>query len=791
MKFLNLLLLLMCVSISMTAAPLAGTATLKGKVTDAADGSALNSVTVFFPELNEGTTTNDKGEYFIDNLPVLKTIVEVSYLGHQTIIKSVDLKSVSSMDFTLKESSALINEVVVTGLTGNALMKHLPAPVTVVSNRDLTTRSSTNIIDAIAKQPGVSQITTGSGISKPVIRGLGYNRIVVVNDKIRQEGQQWGDEHGIEIDPQTINSVEIIKGPASLMYGSDAMAGVIIFREEPVLPKGELRASVTSEYQTDNGLFDYSLDMAGNKKGLVWNWRYSDKMAHDYKNKYDGYVYNSRFHERALSGMLGVNRHWGYSHLTLDYYHLTPGIVEGERDEKTGGFIKPAVIGGKEGDTIVTSADNKKYGHDLPYQQVSHYKVVSDNAFMLGEGSLNAIFGYQQNVRKEFEDVLSPSQCGLHFVLHTVNYDVYYTTPENQGFKFNFGVNGMYQRSLNKGNEYLIPAYNLFDFGVFATGSRSFERLTVSGGLRYDNRHVHGDGLDEDGEPRFTAFSRNFGGVTGSLGAIYNVDDNLNVRLNVSRGFRAPNMSELASNGEHEGTVRYEVGNQHLKPEYSWQFDLGCDYSSAIVSAQLSVFANRINNFIFARKMADSKGDVIITDGKPTYQFTSGDARLLGGEASVDVHPVERLHFENTFSYVNSVQMHQPRSSKYLPFTPAPRFTSELRYDLVRDGKRLNNAYVSFSVETDFRQSHFYAANGTETATPAYTLLNAAAGTDIMYHGKRVVSIYLTGENLANKAYQSHLNRLKYTDVNVVTGRQGVFNMGRNFGVKVQIPILL
>ena len=146
-----------------------------------------------------------------------------------------------------------LNEVIVTGLTGNTKLKHAVAPVSILTNKDLHAISSTNIIDAIAKQPGVSQLTTGSGISKPIIRGLGYNRILVLNDGIRQEGQQWGDEHGIEIDPQSINSVEILKGPASLMYGSDAMAGVLIFHRAPLLPQGEMKANISSEYQRNNG----------------------------------------------------------------------------------------------------------------------------------------------------------------------------------------------------------------------------------------------------------------------------------------------------------------------------------------------------------------------------------------------------------------------------------------------------------------------------------------------------------------------------------------------------------
>ena len=162
-----------------------------------------------------------------------------------------------------------LNEITVTGVTGDTKLKHATAPINIVNPQVLRATAATNIIDAIAHQPGVSQLTTGGSISKPIIRGLGYNRVVVMSEGVRQEGQQWGDEHGIEVDGSSVNSVEILKGPASLMYGSDAMAGVVILHPQAPLPDGEIRANVSTEYQTNNGLFHYSLQIAGNQKQAV------------------------------------------------------------------------------------------------------------------------------------------------------------------------------------------------------------------------------------------------------------------------------------------------------------------------------------------------------------------------------------------------------------------------------------------------------------------------------------------------------------------------------------------
>ena len=684
-----------------------------------------------------------------------------------------------------------MNEVTVTGVTGDTKLKHATAPVSIVSPQVLRATSSSNIIDAISRQPGISQLTTGGSISKPIIRGLGYNRVVVMSEGVRQEGQQWGDEHGVEVDGSSVNSVEILKGPASLMYGSDAMAGVVIMHPQPTLGEGEMRANVSTEYQTNNGLFAYNLSMAGNQQGFVWDARYSNKMAHAYKNKYDGYVPGSQFRERAGRLMLGMNKAWGHSRLTWTVYHLTPSIVEGERDPETGELTS----------NLLSLTSYKK---SLPFQQVKHYKAVWDNSLNLPSGYLKAIIGYQQNRRQEFEE--SEDEYELYFKLHTLTYDLRYGTNERDGWKFSTGIGGMYQKSGNEGEEYLIPDYRLFDFGIYATATKSLgDRWTLNGGVRYDHRRLHGYELEEDDALRFTDFSRHFNGLTGSLGVVCNINDHFNLRLNLARGFRTPNMSELASNGVHEGSIRYELGSQQLKAEYSLQADLGLDFTSRYLSAQLALFANHIDNYIFTHRLLQE-----IEEGYLTYAYTQGDARLLGFEAGIDFHPIHSVHFSNTFSYVDaqltSYLLPITSSIKYLPFTPAPHWSSELKWELSHHSHStvnhhhttdaahrslFNNLYLAAGLDCYLKQTHIYSADDTETPTPAYALVSLSAGTDIQVKRRKVAELYVTADNLLNRAYQNHLNRLKYADENVVTGRRGVYNMGRNITFKVVIPIVL
>ncbi len=656
---------------------------------------------------------------------------------------------------------AILSEVTVQGVAGVQRLKDAASPFMVVSPKQLHGSVGTNLVDAVGHLPGLAQISTGGGISKPVIRGLGYNRVVVVDQGIRQEGQQWGDEHGLEVDELGVHSVEVLKGPASLMYGSDALAGVMILHPERPMEEGTMQVKVGGQYQSNNGLYDYHVGFAGNVKGFLWNWHFLDKAAHAYKNKVDGYIPGSQFKERDVMGMLGLNRSWGHSWLRFSRVNFTPGIIEGKlADDDFRG---------------------RSYGIAAPFQKVLHTKAVSDNAWYLGNGTLKAIVGYQQNYRREYEEEETPE---LAMRLHTVNYDLKYLHTLPHSWKIATGVGGMWQRNINQGEEYLIPDHRLFDIGVFATAEWETERWHLSGGARFDNRHLRSSALEEEGEMRFEALKKNFTGVTGSLGAVWNVTDKLNMRLNAAKGFRAPTMSELAANGVHEGSIQYELGNSGLRPEKSTQLDFGLDYTSHYVNLQASLFCNWIDDYIFLTRLPYE------TEGYRTYQYGQGDARLMGGEVSVDVHPFNPLHVENAFGFVRGVQTSAPAGNRSLPMMPAPRWTCDVRYELPDLARgHLRRSYLSVGMEHNFRQSKYYAVDDTETASPGYFLLGFSMGTDLHIFGHNCIELTFSCQNLLDRAYQPHLSRLKYVDTDAPSGRQGLSAMGRNFCVKVNIPI--
>lgn len=767
---------------------------LSGRVTDSS-GVPLAGTSVYLPDLKKGAASDNDGRYQITNINAGQYLIEVSHLGYSTIIETITIAGDAHRDFVM-QSSVIENEAVtVTGVSSATSTRRTPIALNIVKKEDLFQNTATNLIDNLSKTPGVSQVSTGPAISKPFIRGLGYNRVMVVNDGIKQEGQQWGDEHGIEIDEQNVSKVEILKGPASLMYGSDALAGVVNIISFMPPPEGKIRGTVSAGYLTNNRQRNIHADIGGNHNGFVWGAYGSYKAAADYKNKYDGYVFNSKFNEKDYGGYFGWNKNWGYSHFYATHFDQHLGLVEGERDDATGKFLKLINDNGVEEQVIASGHDFTSTHPGVPFQRIQHTKLVTDNNFNLGKGRLTAVFGYQNNQRQEFGNVLDPTEKELFFDLNTFNYNLQYHFAEKKNWKTTLGVNGMQQQNQNKGVEQLIPEYDLFDIGAFLYTQKRINDLTVSGGIRFDNRSLHSKELMEGTDLKFSAFTRNFSNVSGSAGLAWQVNKVVNLKLNIARGFRAPSIPELASNGAHEGTNRYEYGEQNLKSETSLQTDAGVEIATEHVSLNASVFYNSVRHFIYYRKLqAAAGGDSVIVNGPDqfyAFRFAQNHALLYGTEFNLDIHPhpLDWLHIENTFSWVRGKLSQQQDGSQNLPFIPAARLINEIRVDLVRKGKSVRDLFVKGELDNTFAQNNPFTGFNTETSTPGYTLLNAGIGATIRSKDKTLFNVFLGANNLTDVAYQNHLSRLKYAPENLVTGRTGVFNLGRNFSIKLNIPL--
>jgi len=744
---------------------------LSGKVTDAKTGEPLQGASVVIADSRIGTSTNSEGVFIINNITAGHTIVEVSYSGYETIVDHVDITASNQVNFQLKRSVREYEGVTVTGVAGATSIRKAPIPITRINKSELLISPSTNIIDALSRQPGVSQLATGPAISKPVIRGLGYNRLVTINDGVRQEGQQWGDEHGIEIDENSVSRVEILKGPASLIYGSDAIAGVVNIITTSPVHNNTVSGNVLTSYQTNNKQRSIFANIAGNQNGFNWNAWGDFTNADDYRNRYDGKVINSGFNTKNAGGYVGYNGSWGFSHFIVSSFNQEVDVIEGERNDD-GSFVE-----------------------STPTQHVNHTKIIADNIFSAGSGKIKLNIGWQRNRRREFESAENTDIADLYFDLKTFNYHASYQFDDKNGWITSVGASGMRQVNENKGVKTLIPEYNLFDFGVFLYSQKTISKATISGGVRYDNRSLRSKELIENSSVKFSGFHKNFSNMSGSLGISYTPVSNLTMKLNVARGFRAPAVPELASNGAHEGTNRYEFGDQNLKSETTLQGDADIEFSSEHLLVSFSAFYNHIDNFIFYSRLNNSAGEdsLVNVDGAmiPAFKFSQHTTNLPGFEALVDIHPhpLDWLHWENSFSYVRGRFTEPVGGTKNVPFIPAARWSSEIKMSLFAKAKKLKQATFTVEAVNYFRQNDAFTSFGTETPTPGYTLLNAGLSTEVHNSKRKLFSIYILGNNLTGKSYQNHLSRLKYTDENPVTGRIGVFNMGRNIMVKLNVNL--
>ncbi|MBA3674729.1 MAG: TonB-dependent receptor plug domain-containing protein, partial [Chitinophagaceae bacterium] len=497
--------------------------TLSGKITASKTNTPLQAASVYIPDLKTGTTTDENGNYVLRNLSDGKYLVEISFVGFTSIVETIDLSDSIQKNFILSPSLIENETVTITGVSTATSTRKTPIPVNIIRRENLFNNVATNLIDNLTRIPGVSQVTTGASISKPFIRGLGYNRVLVINDAIRQEGQQFGDEHGIEIDELNASRVEVLKGPASLMYGSDALAGVINIISFQTVPQATIKGNLLAGYNTNNRQRNLHADIGGNSNGFVWGLSGSYKAAADYKNKYDGYVFNSKFNEKAFGGYVGLNKNWGYTHLYVSKFDQAVGLIEGERDGATGNFLKLVNSNGVEAETIVTGKDFTSINPFIPKQKIQHFKIATDNNFKLVNNKMTLVLGYQRNQRQEFANVLAPDEKALYFDLNTVNYNIQYHFSEQKNWKTSIGVNGMQQTNKNKGIEVLIPEYSLFDIGGFLYTQKRMDKLTLSGGLRFDNRSLNSKQLVENTTVKFPSFKKNFSNISGSAGLAYEI----------------------------------------------------------------------------------------------------------------------------------------------------------------------------------------------------------------------------------------------------------------------------
>ncbi len=666
----------------------------------------------------------------------------------------------------------------------------------------------------------MNAVKTGPNISKPFIRGLGYNRVLTLYDGMRQEGQQWGDEHGIEVDAYNIEKGEVVKGPASLMYGSDALAGVINLM--PLITtntKNKVTGKYYSEYQDNNGLLGNGLRLNYAGKHWAYTLRGSYRIAKNYRNNIDGRVYNTGFRETNASAGLKYTGAKGYSELNATLYNNLQGIPDGSRDSLTRMFTRQIYEGALDDITTrpaVTNDALHSYKLSPLHQQIQHYRIYSNNHYESGKGDMDFLMGFQQNIRKEFNHPTSPKQAGLFVKLNTFNYGVRYNAPEVLNTEITIGINGMYQNNKNKdATDFPIPDYSLFDAGSYIYAKWKKNRWTISGGLRYDIRYLKGNNFytttdtitgfgkqvllpDITGSNlQFPAFHQKFSGISLSVGVTYQLSDNISLKSNIARGYRAPSITEFASNGLDPGAHIIYLGNRNFVPEFSLQEDVGMDLHYKNLSASVSIFNNNIQHYIYLSLLTDATGNPVVNaQGNKTYQYQQASAQLYGFEATLTVRPafIKGFSLNNAFSIIygyNRKSGYKNSKDAYLPLIPPAKLVSSINQDITTASKTFSSVNLKAEIDFNAAQNRYLALNNTETATPGYSLYNFSVSTQISHTKNNSLQLQIQVNNIFDKAYQSNLSRLKYFEYYTSSpdSHLGMFGMGRNVCVKMVVGL--
>ena len=717
---------------------------IKGSVLNT-NSEPLIGATVFIPELNKGTITDQAGHYRLTDVPTGKISIQFSYLGYNTEIITIEVaQTVNIVDVVLTEAMIQSQEVVITG--GYVSSQHENAvKIDLLRNKDIVLSGTPNFMESLTTVPGVDMIANGPGVSKPVIRGLSMNDVLVLNNGVRIENYQFSEDHPLGVDGNDLERVEVIKGPASLLYGSDAIGGVINFIKERPAPVGKIVGDYRMQLHSNTLGMNNSIGLKGATKNLFGGIRFGNKTHADYLQGGGTYIPNSRFKEMTFNANSGYTGKIGTFKLFYDYFKQDLGMTV------------PDIM------SVITERGRK---NDIWFQDLTHQLISSQNRFYLGQIKWDVNAAYQTALRKLHTTLEVPF---VEMNLNTVTYESKLSFSQGEAFETIMGLQGMSQRNRNLNNRasQFLPDANIDNIGFLGMTFFSVNNsLKIQGGIRYDLYNTETFALGTEGTDSYHApIKKNFSNLNGSMGATYRPVEKLMLRLNVAKAFRAPNLSELTSNGMHGN--RFEIGNETLSPENALETDVSLHYHGKYVSIDLAAFRNQINDYIYISPTAETT-----TDGTAIYRYSQTNAVLYGGEAGIRFHPASLpwLQVEGAYSSVVGKQ----NNGDFLPFIPAQKIRYEIGAERTELGF-LKKPHIKISALTAFPQKH---PSPHETATEGYTLVNMSVYAETKLFNQSL-GWGISANNLFDIQYYDHLSTLKPL---------GFYNQGRNIALSLEIP---
>ena len=670
------------------------------------------------------------------------------------------------------------------GVDSSIVMQDL----TVLGNRqkDIQMRSSVNTI-SIGKEflqnnfsgslmqslrgiPGVKAMSIGSGQSKPTIRGLGFNRMVVTEDGIKHEGQQWGDDHGLEIDQFAIDHIDVVKGPAALLYGSDAIGGVINLYSN-YIPTKKFQGAVSLFGRSNNASVGLSARLQGITGGFYWKANTTLIDYADYRvptNSIQYFSYDIALKDKLLRNTAGLERDWS---VTLGY----KGINFHTELKLSDAYTKSGFFANAHGLEVRLSSidyDKSRRDIDLPYQSVNHFKVMSHTVYQEGQLALELNLAYQNNHRKELTEPIAhgymptpPNSLEREFKKDTYTANLMTRYDLNERHSLSAGVNGEYQHNRRSGWGFIIPDFEMTSFGAYAFDRYTIKKdLIVNAGVRYDhvrtNIHSYTDwfktpvsATDTIYKERSQDLCRSFNSLTWSAGINYATAGWI-LKANIGKSFRVPIPKELGTDGVNYHIFRYEKGNPNLNPEESYQLDAGIHWGNDRLTIQFDPYLNYFPNYIYMNPTPN------YYEGLQWYYYTQSRVIRCGFELQADWKILPSLSAEFKGEYLYAEQLSGEKKGYTLPFSTPWSADATLRYAFCRKNVG-NEGFVAMNMHVTGRQNNIVPP---EKPTPGYYTLNLTAGKDFAF-GERTLRLSLNAENLLNRKYYDHTSFYRLIDV--------------------------
>lgn len=726
------------------------TLTLKGRIMDENSVNPLDAAIVAMEGTFFTAITDERGRFQLNGLCVGNITLRISHIGCEPLLVSFYLQRDTLIKLKLNHEEHEIQEVAITAAKRES--HHTQNTVTIES-KQLDNLRGLSLGETLKKIPGVYSMNTGATISKPVIHGLHSNRVLILNNGVRLESQQWGSEHAPEIDPYVAKRILVVKGANSLRYGSDAIGGVILVEPEPLPVRHGVAGDASMAFFSNNVEGNFSATLEGCHHRIpAFSWRINGTYRRAGNSRSPDYwLGNTGVEEGNFSVALGYKQSRRGVEIYFSRFQTRLGILSAAH---TGNLsdLQQAIERGKP----LTEAQFS-YTIERPYQQVTHYLTKANAYFQLKDGSnLSLQFAWQDNERFEYDKPHSYQQDktrpGFYFQIQTINTDLEWRHRQIKNVSGALGISAVTQTN-NFKYAYFIPDFWNFGGGVFAVERWTKGNFELEGGLRFDYKwaqyFIRTTSLQFD-----TAL--NFYAPSGNIGLEYHPKNNCSWRMNFGSAFRAPAPNELFADGVHHGAATYETGNRYLKPEQSFNLSTSVDFKSDFFSVNAEVFTNYILHFINLVPVQPPR--LTIRGAFPLFAYQQQNALLSGSDVELTLKPQKDLEFYNKSSLLFARNV---STRDWLEQMPPLRFENGVKYTTAVN-KKLKEVFAAASVVNVLQQTFLpKKVRDYAPAPSAYWLLNFEAGANFSIRQNNI-SVSLTIDNAANFNYRDYLDRFRY-----------------------------